>query len=275
MKYKIGFIGAGHMAQALISAIANEGVADKSQMYLYDIDNLKRDKLRAEGYNMVKSELEVVKSADIVFLTVRPHDLKKVLERIAPAVSINNVLVSVAAGISISFIKKTVGKECKVVRAMPNTPAKYGKGATAISYAMPITYAELNAVKDIFAAAGLVEVLPEDKMNEVISVSGSSPAYVYMLIKAMVNGAVAQGIEPEIARRLVMETIIGATETVVREGDENIDQLLKEICTPNGTTERAVDYLEKKYFEQIIGDAMLACTKRAAQIEKEIGEEQE
>ena len=274
MKYKIGFIGAGNMAQALMTAIVNEGVADNSQIYLYDIDNLKRDKLRAEGYSIVKSEVEVVKSADIVFLTVRPSDLKKVLERIAPAVTLNNVLVSVAAGISISFIKKTVGKECKVVRAMPNTPARYGKGATAISYAMPITYGELNAVKDIFSAAGLVEVLPEEKMNEVISVNGSGPAYIYMLIKAMVNGAVAQGIDVEIAKRLVLETVIGATETVSRSTDD-LETLIKKVCSPNGTTERAVEFLEKKYFEQIVGDAMLACTKRAAQMEKEIAEDQE
>lgn len=274
MKYSIGFIGAGNMAQALMTASSDVGGIDPSLISFYEIDNYKRDKLRAEGYHAVKSEAELVKACNIVFLTVRPNDLRRVLERIAPYVTVNNVLVSVAAGISVDFIKKTIGKECKVVRAMPNTPARYGKGATAIAYGMPITYGELNAVKEILGYAGLVEVLPEDKMNEVVSVNGSGPAYVYMLIKAMINGAVAQGIDPDIAQRLVLETVNGATETVARSSDD-VETLIKKVCSPNGTTEKAVDFLEKKYFEQIVADAMLACTKRAAQLEKEISGESE
>ncbi len=266
MKYSVGFIGVGNMAQALLASL--NGKIDKNAIFLYDIDTLKRDKMRNEGFTFVKSEADVVRFADIVFLTVKPNNLKKVLERIAPAVTMKNVLVSVAAGISINYIKSIIGKECKVVRAMPNTPISLGKGATAISYSMPITYNEFNTIREIFSSAGLVEILPEEKMNEVVSVNGSGPAYIYMLYKAMVDGAIAQGIDKNAAERLVLDTIKGSVE-MIESSDDDIETLIKKVCRPRGTTERAVEFLEKKNFAQAVGDAMLACTKRTAELEKE------
>ena len=125
MGYKIGFIGTGHLAQSLLAAIDREGLARKDELALYDIDNVKRDRLKAEGYSFLKREEEVVKQSDIIFLTVRPVDLKNVLRIIAPEVNMQKVLISVAAGISIDFIKSTLKKECKVVRAMPNTASQF------------------------------------------------------------------------------------------------------------------------------------------------------
>lgn len=269
MSYKIGFIGTGHLAQSLLSAIDREGIARKDEIALYDIDNVKRDRLKAEGYTFVKKEEEVVKQSDIIFLTVRPVDLKNVLRVIAPEVNMQKVLISVAAGISIDFIKTTLKKECKVVRAMPNTPAKYGVGATAIAYDLPMTYGEINAVKKILSSAGLVEILPEEQMNAIVSVNGSGPAYIYIVIKAMIDYALSQGIDERVARRMVLQTVQGATEMISRS-DEEIDSLIEKVCSPNGTTEAAVDFLERKYFPQILGDAMNACTKRANQLEEEI-----
>lgn len=269
MNYKIGFIGTGHLAQALLAAIEREGLARKEELALYDIDNVKRDRLKAEGYSFLKKEEEVVKQSDIIFLTVRPVDLKNVLRIIAPEVTMQKVLISVAAGISIDFIKSTLKKDCKVVRAMPNTASQFGVGATAIAYDLPMTYGEINAVKKILSAAGLVEILPESQMNSIISVNGSGPAYIYMIIKEMIDYAVSQGVDDRVARRMVIQTVIGATETVSRS-DEDIDKLIEKVCSPNGTTETAVDFLERKYFPQILGDAMNACTKRANQLEEEI-----
>ena len=269
MNYKVGFIGVGNIANAIISGIIEAGGYSKNDIYLYDIDNIKRDMYKKEGFNVVKSEAEVAKQVNIVFLTIKPADLKTVLERISPVITLENVLVSVVAGISISFIKNILGKECKVVRAMPNTPLLVGSGATAIAYEMPITYAELNCVKSIFETAGVIEVLPEDKMNEVISVNGSGPAYVYLLAKAMIDGAVSQGIDADIAKRLAVETIIGSARMITVTG-EPIEDLIKKVCSPNGTTLKAVEQLEKRSFEQVVGDAMLSCTKRAYQLEKEL-----
>jgi pyrroline-5-carboxylate reductase len=269
LNYKIGFIGAGNIAGAIITGILENGDYSRNDIFIYDIDNVKREKYKKEGFNIVKSEAEAVKQVNVVFLTIKPSDLKTVLERISPVVTLDNVLVSVVAGISIDFIKKIIGKECKVVRAMPNTPLLIGNGATAIAYEMPITYSELSCVKNIFETAGVVEVIPENRMNEIISVNGSGPAYIYMLAKAMIDGAVSQGIESEVAKRLVVETIIGSARMISATG-ESIEELIKKVSSPNGTTVKAVEQLEKRGFEQAVSDAMLNCTKRAYQLEKEL-----
>lgn len=269
MNHKVGFIGAGNIANAIISGILEAGDYSRNDIYIYDIDNVKRDKYKKEGFNVVKSESDIVKSVNVFFLTIKPSELKTVLERISPVVNLENVLVSVVAGISIGYIKKALGKECKVVRAMPNTPILIGNGATAIAYEMPITYSELGRVKNIFESTGVVEVLPENKMNEIISVNGSGPAYVYMLAKSMIDGAVSQGIDRDIAKRLVIETIIGSARMIAATG-EPIEELIKQVSSPNGTTAKAIEQLDKRGFELAVSDAMLNCSKRAYQLEKEL-----
>lgn len=265
----IGFIGAGHMASALIYGIVSSGEYRKRDIYIYDINDEVRQNYINDGFNVVGSEAELVLASNIVFLCVRQPALPGVLNAVRGVVTSKNVIVSVVAGISIGFIKAVLGQECKVIRSMPNMPAFICKGATAISYDMPITYAELNRVKDLFETIGIVEILPEEQMNEVISVSSSSPAYVYMLMRAMIEGAVQQGMDRETAERMVFETVSGSVDYVKASG-KSLDDIIAAICSPNGTTIRAVDYLEKKGFEQAVKDAMLVCTKRAYMLEKEI-----
>lgn len=265
----IGFIGAGHMASSLISGIVSSGDFRKKDIYIYDVKEDVRQKYLDEGFNVVASEAELVLTSNIVFLCIRQPELPAVLSAVRSVITSKNVIVSVVAGISIGFIKAVIGQECKVIRSMPNMPASVCKGATAISYDMPITYAELNKVKEIFETIGIVEILPEEQMNEVISVSSSSPAYVYMLMRAMVEGGVQQGMDKDTAETLVYETVAGSVEYAKSCG-KSLDEIIASICSPNGTTIRAVDYLEKKGFEQAVKDAMLVCTKRAYMLEKEI-----
>ena len=269
MKYKIGFIGAGHMAKALIYGFAGSGAYGKNDILIYDSDSEKTDSLKQEGFNTASSGADVVINSSFVFLAVRPGDIASVLTEIAPVITVNNVIVSVAAGVSIGYIKKRTRPECKVIRIMPNTASGLGAGATALSYDMPVTYSELTAAREMLETVGIVEILPEDKMNEVISLNSSSPVYVYMLARAMIDGAKNQGIEEDAARRLAVQTIIGAAK-MLEDSDEDISKMISDVCTPNGTTVKAVDYLEKRGFEQALADAMLTCTKRANLIEKEI-----
>ena len=271
MNFKIGFIGAGHMAKALIFGLAGSGSYSRSDIVIYDTDSAKTEDLRQNGFHTAVSETDVVANASFVFLAVRPGDLVDVLRKIAPAVTVKNVIISVAAGVSIGFIKKYLRPESKVIRIMPNTAAELGLSSTALSYDMPVTYSELTAVRGMLESVGVVEILPEDKMNEVISLNSSSPVYVYMLARAMIDGAKNQGIDADSARRLAVQTIIGAAKKL-ESSDDDISKMISDVCTPNGTTVKAVDYLEKRGFEQALADAMLTCTKRANMIEKEIGE---
>ncbi len=271
MNFKIGFIGAGHMAKALIFGLAGSGAYSSRDIIIYDTDSEKTEFFRKRGFTIASSDSEVVVNATYVFLAVRPGDLSAVLRSIAPVVTVSNVLVSMAAGVSIGFVKKFVRPECKVIRIMPNMASELCLGATALAYDMPVTYTELTEVREMLESVGLVEILPEDKMNEVISLNSSSPVYVYMLARAMIDGAKNQGIEEDSARRLAVQTIIGAAK-MLEASDEEISKVISDICTPNGTTVKAVDYLEKRGFEQALADAMLTCTKRANLIEKEIEE---
>lgn len=267
---KIGFIGAGHMANSLISGFVSSGMCGKHDICVFDIDEQKRSYFEGEGFRICESETDVVMCCEYVFLAVRPSDIKQALSSCAEAISLNNnVIVSMAAGISTEFIKRVVGKKCKVIRIVPNMAAQFGFSATALAYEMPITYSELSFVKELLESVGTVEIIPEDQMNDIISVNSSSPVFVYMMIRAMTEGAVNQGIDKETAQRMVIDMIRGAV-TTVENSEDSIDALIKSVCSPNGTTQKSVDYLEKRGYEQIIGDAMLACSRRAATIEKEV-----
>lgn len=268
----IGFIGAGNIASAIIAGILSTGTCRADDIAVCEVDPEKNERFAAQGMRIAADECDLVTNSKYVFLTVKPNDLVSVLRKIGPSVTSDNVLISVVAGISIDFIKRAVGHECKVVRVMPNTPILHGCGATALAYEMPITYRELNYVKDIFESAGIVEILPEDRMNEIISVSGSSPAYVFMLADAMIKSAVAQGIDEEIARHMVAQTIVGSAK-ILANTEEPIETLISRVASPNGTTIKAIEHFEKRGLEQIVGDAMLQCTKRAAMLEKELEEQ--
>ncbi len=266
---KIGFIGTGNIAKAILNGILTSGAYRRGDICAYDIDEAKKAAFTDGGLTVCADEADVVNNAKYIFVCVRPCDINTVLENIKGQVTSANVIITVAAGISIAYYKRALGRECKVVRLMPNTPLTVGKGAVAMAYEMPITYAELTEVKSMLEASGVVEILDEARMNEVISVSSSSPAYFYMLMRAMINSAVAQGIDEQTARRLVESVAEGSIE-LVKRSDKSLDDMIAEVCTPNGTTAKAVEMLEKHGFEQAVGDAMLACTKRAYGLEREI-----
>lgn len=265
---KIGFIGAGHIASAIASGILASGHCSADDICVYDVDGQKCASYADAGFTVCKDEADVAANARYVFVCVRQKDLKSVLGKLAGNVTGANVIISVIAGVSISYFKKALGRECKVVRLMPNTPMLKGVGATAMSYEMPITYGELTEIRELLETTGIVEMLPEDRMNEVISVNSSSPVYFYMLLRAMINGAVAQGIDEETAKRLVFATAEGSVK-LAETSDQSLDEMIAQVCTPNGTTVKAMEFLEKHGFEQAVSDAMLACTKRAYALEKE------
>lgn len=269
MSFKLGFIGAGNMAGAIISSVIRSKLYSAEDISICEKNEIKREEYYKRGFVVASDEAELVKRSNFVFLAVKPADLRNVLEKIAPYVTINNVIVSIVAGASIEFIKSIIGIDSKVVRVMPNMPLTVGKGATAVAYEMPITYKEFTSVKKIFEMSGIVETMEDSQINEITSVSGSGPAYVYALILAMINGAVAQGINRDVATQMVLQTVSGSVAALEKTG-EDTEFALKKICSPNGTTLKALEILEKRGFNETVADAMLACTKRAAEMGKEL-----
>ncbi|MBQ2272213.1 MAG: pyrroline-5-carboxylate reductase [Clostridia bacterium] len=260
--YTLGFIGAGHLGSALLEGFLTGNVLPAASVCAYDPEESARTSLALKGVTVLDSEADVVSSSKIVVVAVRPSDVRIVMEKIRDVISFNNVLVSVAAGVTMSAIKKHLGKECKLVRAIPNVACEYGKGVTAMAYEMPITYQELQLVKDLFESLGILRVVEERRLNDYIAAASSSSAYFYYMVKSIAEAAVAQGIDPETASQVAASAMIGAAKTL-ETSKKSADELIASVATPKGTTVEAINIMEKSGFSQIMADAMLACTKRA------------
>ncbi len=260
--FTFGFIGVGHMGSALIEGFLSGNILAPASICAYDPDETVRTSLAVRGVTVLESEADVVSASKFVILAVRPSDVKVVMGKIRDAVTFNNVIVSVAAGVTISAAKKYLGKECKLVRAIPNMACEFGKGVTAMAYEMPLTYQELQTVKDLFESIGLLRIVEERNLNDYIAASGSASAYFYYMVKSIAEGAVAQGIDSETAQTIATRILIGAAKTM-ESSKKSADELLAAVATPKGTTAEAINVMEKSGFSQIMADAMLACTKRA------------
>ena len=266
---KIGFIGAGNMASAIIDGIISKNFADSSDIYVFDIIEQKLEEYKSRGINTVLHIKDLIISSDIIFLAVKPQNISEVLNEISLLnIGINNkIFVSIAAGISIDYIKSIIGTDKKVIRVMPNIPLLLGYGASALSYAEPVSLSEFETVLGVFKTSGIAEVLDESQMNSIISLNGSSPAFVYMFAKALIGGGVMQGIDEDIAASLVFQTILGSAYMLINSG-ETPQQLIDRVSSPGGTTIAALNSFKSNNFNKIIENAMLACTKRADELGK-------
>ena len=262
---KIGFIGAGNMATAIIRGILGKGDYKPNDISVYDLNPAQIEKMCAMGVRPADSAVEIVKQCDLVFLAVKPQNYEEVLAGIRSSVAKETIFVTIAAGISTEYIMKALGVSCPVVRAMPNTPLLLGKGATALCRASNVPNDIFHSVIDIFSASGDVAVLTEDKMNTIIAVNGSSPAYIYLFAKAVVDWAVTQGIDSKVALDLICKTLEGSAE-MLRSSGNTPDELIKMVSSPGGTTLKAMEALKKHGFYEGLWDAMDQCTKRAEEL---------
>lgn len=263
----VGFVGAGNMAGAIINGILRAGIQPAQDMILYDINEEKRAAFQAKGLRAASSVSEVVADADIVFLAVKPQNFAEVLEQAAKTVTEQTRFVTIAAGISIHYITHTLACDCPVIRAMPNTPLLVGKGATALCRSPRVTEEDFAFVRSIFEACGTVEILQEEQINVATSVNGSGPAYVYLFAKAVAESADRQGIPADAALRLFCQTLTGSAEMLLHSG-HTPQELIQMVSSPGGTTLKALDVFYDKNFEDIIDEAMLACTHRAEELGK-------
>ncbi len=262
MNNKVGFIGCGNMAQAMIGGIVKSGIVSKDSIIGSNSGdknlNITKEKY---GIETTKDNKEVAKAADILIIAVKPHIYPAVIEEIKDYVKENTVIVTIAAGVTIGFMEKAFGKKIKVIRTMPNTPAMVGEGMSAVCYNDIVTEEELNKVVKLFESFGKVEIISEKLMDAVPAVSGSSPAYVYMFIEALADGAVRDGVPRAKAYSMAAQAVLGAAKMVLETG-MHPGQLKDNVCSPGGTTIEAVYALEKNNFRGTIMEAMKACTDK-------------
>lgn len=264
---KIGFIGAGNMATAIIGGLVRSDF-NKKDIFVYDVFAEKLDAFSEMGLSVSDSALSLTKESDIIVLAVKPQQYSEVIEGIAPAASMDKTFVSIAAGITVDFVRRKLGISAPVVRVMPNTPLLLGKGATALSPSDNVNGEVFEVVKGMFECSGVVEILPENLMNAIISVNGSSPAYIYLFAKAVCDSAEAQGIDRDVAMKLFAAVLEGSAEMLRSSGDDP-DTLIAKVSSKGGTTIAALERLYSHGFENAIDDAMKACTKRAEELAAE------
>lgn len=261
----IGFIGGGAMAEAIIKGLLSRGyqaaglfVSDKSQERL---DYLQKNL----GVVTTPDNTAVVARCDLIILAVKPQIKNEILQEIAPHFTAGNTLVSIMAGVPIADMEYILPAGSKVIRVVPNTPALVGMGCTVLAAGSTVTEAELSKTTEIFQAVGSVTILPEKLLNAVTGLSGSGPAYIYLLIEALSDGGVLAGLPRDVALKLASETVQGAAQMVI-ETRLHPGELKDMVTSPGGTTINGLLQMEKNGIRGIIMDAVLAAAKRAEEL---------
>lgn len=259
----IGFIGAGNMGSAIIGGILNASLATTSQIIASAHSQKTLEEVRNKfSIETTLSNEIVAERSDILFLAVKPNMFDEVIPQIAPHIKSGCIIVSIAAGKTIDSIEKAFGRDIKLVRAMPNTPALVGEAMSALCANEAVTEDELAQIQEIFNSFGKCEVVKEGLIDAVVGVSGSSPAYVYMFIEAMADAAVADGMPRAQAYKFAAQSVYGAAKMVL-ETRKHPGELKDAVCSPGGTTIEAVAALEKGGFRNTVITAQRACAKKS------------
>lgn len=263
---KIGFIGAGNIATAIISGILNAGYITPENIYVFDIYENKKKALLNLGVNAASSSNELVEIVDYIFLTVKPQIYPIILEEIKD-VSSGKCFIDVAAGITIDFVKKILGEDTAVIRVMPNTPLTVGCGSTAIVKGKNVTDSQFEFVNKIFASSGVTVTVDEKHINVVTAISGSSPAFILQFAKSLVEFGVSQGLDSADAERLVLNTIVGSAKLAL-ESESSIKTLIENVTSPGGTTAAGREVLDKAGFDKLIHSCLDNTLIRAMELTK-------
>ena len=264
----IGFIGSGNMANAMVGGIINANLVPSINVVCSDHSMAKLENMHKRyGITIATNNSEVASKSDILILSVKPQFYPEVINEIKDQVKENTIVVSIAAGQKIESIKNLFGKEIKIVRAMPNTPALVAEGMAALSPCPMMLPEELDLICNIFNSFGKCEVVPEHLMDAVTAVSGSSPAFIFMVIEAMADAAVREGIPRDKAYVFAAQTVLGSAKMVLETG-KHPAELKDMVCSPGGTTIEGVSVLEENGLRASMINAVRTATKKSKDLSK-------
>lgn len=256
---KLGFIGTGNMATAMMGGILANGLAKASEIIGADLSETGRKKVQEKyGICVTDDNKEAARQAKILILSVKPQFYSDVIAEIKDEITDSHLIITIAPGKTLSWVEEQFGKPVKIVRTMPNTPAMVGEGMTAVCKNKYVTEKEMEEALQILSSFGKAEVIPERLMDAVVSVSGSSPAYVFILIEAMADAAVSGGMPRAQAYKFAAQAVMGSAKMVLETG-KHPAELKDMVCSPAGTTIEAVRVLEKKGFRSAVMEAMKTC----------------
>ncbi len=260
---KIGFIGLGNMASAMMGGIIKNRIVGADEIFGSDAFAPAMEKAEKNlGIHTRKTNGEVIAVADVIVLSVKPQFYPAVIAEIRDAVSADKLVVTIAPGKTLEWLTGQFGKQVKLVRCMPNTPALVGEGCTGVCKNDLVSEEEMKQILTILNSFGKAHIVPERLMDAVVSVSGSSPAFVFMMIEAMADAAVADGMPRADAYQFAAQAVYGSAKMVLETG-KHPAELKDMVCSPAGTTIDAVRVLEQKGFRASIMEAMKVCTEKS------------
>ncbi len=262
---KIGFIGTGNMAGAIMSGLINKGIFQPDEIIGSDISGQGRQNAKDNYSICVTEDNREAASAEVLVLSVKPQFYADTIAEIRDSMTEKQLVITIAPGKTLKWLGEQFGKEMKIIRTMPNTPAMVGEGMTAACPNEFVTDEELGYALKILGAFGKVEIVPERIMDAVVAVSGSSPAYVFMLIEAMADAAVMEGMPRTQAYKFAAQAVYGSAKMVLETG-KHPGELKDMVCSPAGTTIGAVRILEEKGFRSAVIEAMKACADISGKI---------
>lgn len=268
-RYKIGIIGTGNMASAIINGILSSGFLKSEEIIIFDIDLEKTNKLsNLHNIETSKNISDVFCSSNYVLLSIKPQNLIDIIPIIKSSYNpLNNIIISILAGVPTYYFEKVIGGEPKVIRVMPNSPALVKKGLSAISIGKYTKETEVKFVVDLFNCVGTTILIEERFQNLVTSLSGSGPAYFYLFCKYLIDFGVENGLPFEISKKMVVDTFVGSGE-IMKLGEDSLDSLIRKVASKGGTTEKALESFEKNKFKLIVNEALESAFQKACEIEK-------
>jgi pyrroline-5-carboxylate reductase len=262
---KIGFIGGGNMAEAIIKGLLAGGMSSSRVVVSEPSDVRRAHLVEVFGIDLAQSNLELMQMCDLVVFAIKPQIAAEVLKEIAGTYDESKLLVSILAGVTSASIEKYFQGAPRVVRVMPNTPALVGEGASAICRGDHASEEDLNVVRQLFETVGIVQVIDERQMDAVTGLSGSGPAYIYTVIEALADGGVREGLRRDIAHALAVQTVVGAA-LMVRETGEHPAILRDRVCSPGGTAITGVSTLERNGLRTTLMEAVSSAAGRSREL---------
>lgn len=262
-KFKLGVIGCGFMASAIINGAINSKILTADEIVVSDVNQSSLSKMAQNGVNTTMDNTVLVSNSDFVLFAVKPQSLNEVLAEIK-GVDVKKI-ISIMAGVKKERIRNTF-PDAKIARCMPNTPCAISSGAIGLDVS------EFNAedkqfIIDLLSSLAKVVCVDEDKLNAVTGVSGSAPAYFYLFLKGIIDAGLKQGLSYEEAKLLATNTMIGAGKMVLINEDKTLDDLINAVCSKGGTTIEAISVYNQNNLSNITDKAIDACVKRASELE--------
>ena len=265
IEYELGVIGAGNMAEAILRGVVTSGYLHRDSIVAYDPVIAREQMLAIELGILCARDNTMTGSCPHVLIAVKPNVVPDVLDEIKPVVQAESTIISIAAGVTTAFIDDRLEGKGRIVRVMPNTPMLVGAGMSAIAAGPRATNEDVHWTQRLFSASGLTVVVDEAMIDAVTAVSGSGPAYFFYLIEAMAAAGVAEGLDPAVAEMLATRTCLGAGQLLAKS-HQRPEALRKQVTTPGGTTQAAIETMEAAGVKEALTKAVRAAAERSREL---------